>query len=110
MLVKPAGNGSVTKTLVAASEPALRGCKVNVAAVPAIIGVGNASLVMLRSAPASTATCAVVVLLLEPSPIVALNVAEFVIVPLIEFCTRATSDSTSLPPLASEPLRLQVTV
>jgi hypothetical protein len=56
-------------------------------------------------------TCAVLVLLLgKPSPVVALNVAEFVIVPLIEFCTRATSDSTSLAPLASEPLRLQVTV
>jgi hypothetical protein len=108
----PDGNVSVTVTDEAASGPdVLRGDSVNVVAPAAITGEGDTDLVIDRSAPEITLTLAVVVLLFKiPSGVVADNVAELVMVPLIELFTLVTMLSTLLAPLASEPLRLQVTV
>src|SRR5207245_2758359 len=102
--VKPAGSVSETVTVPAASGPAFRGDSVKLAALAAIIAVGEAVLVMRRSAPAVTLTEAVAVLLLGfPSGVVADRVAEFVIVPLVEFCTVPTRVSAELAPFAREP-------
>src|SRR5258707_1185182 len=60
--LNPLGKVSATETVLAASGPLLRGCRVKVAAAPAIIGVGEALLVIRRSAPAETLTVAVAVL------------------------------------------------
>src|SRR6185369_4427600 len=94
MPVKPTGKVSVTETVLPASGPVLRGESVNVAGALPIIGVGDAVLVIRKSAPAVTVTGAVLVLLLGwPSGVVAESVAELVIVPLIELTTRATIDT-----------------
>jgi hypothetical protein len=111
MAVKPAGSVSETVTVPAASGPAFRGDRVKLPALAAIIAVGEAVLVMLRSAPAVTLTEAVAVLLLGfPSGVVADRVAELVIVPLVEFCMVPTRVSAELAPFAREPPKLHVTV
>jgi hypothetical protein len=46
ILVKPFGRVSVTETVLDASGPALRGCRVKVAGCVPIIGKGDADLVM----------------------------------------------------------------
>lgn len=85
MLVKPVGRVSVTDTVLAASGPALRGRRVKVAALLAIIGFGEAVLVILRSPPVETLTVAVAVLLFgNPSGTPADSVAVSVILPLLE--------------------------
>src|SRR5688572_13188206 len=63
ILVKPFGSVSVTVIVLAGSGPALRGSRMKVAALPAIIGAGRALLVICRSEPVLTATVAVSVLL-----------------------------------------------
>ena len=112
MLENPDGSVSVTVTDDAASGPEVfRGDNVNVVTPAAITGEGDTDLEIDRSAPEFTLTLAVVVLLFKiPSGVVADNVAELVIVPLMELFTFVTMLSTLLAPLAREPLRLQVTV
>ena len=83
----------------------------NVAALLAIIGFGDAVLVILRSAPAETLTVAVVVLLFgDPSGTPADSVAESVMLPLLELCTRPTIVSVLVLPLGRVPGLLQLTV
>jgi hypothetical protein len=85
ILVNPVGKVSLTETVLAASGPTLRGCSVKVAALLAIIGFGDAVLLILRSAPAETLTVAVAVLLFgDPSGTPAESVAESVMLPLLE--------------------------
>lgn len=112
MPVNPLGSVSVSTTLAAASGPlALRGDSVKVVAPLAITGLGETVLVTEMSAPATTFTLAVAVLLFgTPSGVLADSVAELVMVPLMELLTLATMLSTLLAPLASVPLRLHVTV
>jgi hypothetical protein len=84
---------------------------VKVAALPAIIGVGEALLVIRRSAPAETLTVAVAVLFPgTPSGTPADRVATLVILPLLELCTRPTIVSVLVLPLVSVPALSHVTV
>jgi len=110
MLVKPVGNVSETVTALAASGPPFRGDSVKVAAVAAIMAVGEAALPMLRSAPGETLVEAVAVLLFgSPSGVVAERVAELVMVPLLEFCMVPIRVSVEVAPVARVPPRLHVT-
>ena len=111
MPVNPLGNVSLTETLLAGSGPTFRGCNVNVAALLATIGFGDAVLVILRSAPAETLTVAVAVLLFgDPSGTPADSVAESVILPLLELCTRPIIVSVLVLPLGRFAGLLQLTV
>ena len=82
-----------------------------VAELLAIIGFGDADLLILRSAPAETLTVAVAVLLLgSPSGTPADSVAESVILPLLELCTRPVIVSVLELAFARDAGLLQVTV
>jgi hypothetical protein len=84
---------------------------VNVAALLAIIGFGDAVLVILRSAPAETLTVAVAVSLFgDPSGTPADSVAESVMLPLLELCTRPTIVRVLELPLGRVAGLLQLTV
>ena len=97
--------------MLAASGPLLRGVRVKTAGCVLITGDGDTLLPTERSAPGTTATEAVAVSLAgSPSGVVADTVAALVIVPLSELLTRAAMTTALLALLASEPLRLHVTV
>jgi len=111
MLVKPVGRVSVTDTVLAASGPALRGRRLKVAALLAIIGFGEAVLVILRSPPVETLTVAVAVLLFgNPSGTPADSVAASVMLPLLELCTRPAIVSVLALPFGRDAGLLQLTV